>query len=551
MPHDTLVVEESGADLRECGKEVADDVWRLQAVEADLRAAEDEAAADHRPEIEITTEEHAVCNDASKALAAMDAGVFQVHGVGLVHVLRDSGDEFARTGRGRPRGAPRIASLPKATLRERLTLCARWTRAGKPAHPPGWVVDALHARGSWPGVRRLEGIIEVPAVRDDATVIKEAGYDAATSLLHEPAGPFLPPREAPTREDAMRAVEGLGEIVIDFPFAGPEHRSAWLASLLTPIAAAGQLWPSPLFLFDANTRGSGKTLLADLVSLVTTGRPMPRMTLSESNEEARKALFSLALGGESLAFFDEAGVLRGPALNAALTGRVIKDRILGESRDATATMRATFYAAGNNVQVRGDTVRRVIHVRLDSKDEHPEERTGFKHPDVRRWVLEERPRLVREAVTVLHAYALSGRPPQAAPLGSFEGWSRSVRDPLIWAGAADPCKTRAALLEADSDAALLRQLLAGWREAAGDDAITVREAIDRLQRAPILRNAFEELGVHSTSEKPNTLAIGKRLAHYKERWCSGMRLVGKPDRNGVMAWRVKVAGDAGNAGVVF
>ena len=46
----------------------------------------------------------------------------------------------------------------------------------------------------------------------------------------------LPPIPAqPTRDDAIRACEVLLNVTVDFPFAKPEHRAAWLAFVLTPL----------------------------------------------------------------------------------------------------------------------------------------------------------------------------------------------------------------------------------------------------------------------------------------------------------------------------
>lgn len=46
------------------------------------------------------------------------------------------------------------------------------------------------------------------------------------------------------------------------------------------------------------------------------------------------------------------------------------------------------------------------------------------------------------ALTILRAYHVAERPDQGTiPLGSFEIWSRWVRDALIWLGEPDPCAT--------------------------------------------------------------------------------------------------------------
>ena len=46
-------------------------------------------------------------------------------------------------------------------------------------------------------------------------------------------------------------------MVADFPFAQPEHKSTFLAFLLTALARYAFSGPAPLFLIDANVRGSG------------------------------------------------------------------------------------------------------------------------------------------------------------------------------------------------------------------------------------------------------------------------------------------------------
>ena len=44
--------------------------------------------------------------------------------------------------------------------------------------------------------------------------------------------------------------------------------------------------PTPLFLIDANVRGSGKGLLADCAITIATGREPARTTAPKSDEEA-------------------------------------------------------------------------------------------------------------------------------------------------------------------------------------------------------------------------------------------------------------------------
>ncbi len=53
--------------------------------------------------------------------------------------------------------------------------------------------------------------------------------------------------------------------------------------------------PAPLNLIDANVRGTGKSLLADVCTTILTGRPVARMSYSRDEDELRKAVTSMAV----------------------------------------------------------------------------------------------------------------------------------------------------------------------------------------------------------------------------------------------------------------
>ena len=132
-------------------------------------------------------------------------------------------------------------------------------------------VAAVDARGDWPELRPLEGIVCSPTLRPDGSILCEAGYDAATGLYYVPHGERIELIPNPTWDDARKACSALLEVVRDFPFASDGHRAAWLALVLTPLAWHAFYGPAPLHLIDANTRGSGKSLLADVAALSRAG----------------------------------------------------------------------------------------------------------------------------------------------------------------------------------------------------------------------------------------------------------------------------------------
>src|SRR6185369_9319887 len=100
--------------------------------------------------------------------------------------------------------------------------------------------------------------------------------------------------------EARAAAGLLLDLIGQFDFASPAHRSTWLCALLTVLSRFAFSGPAPLFLFEASTAGSGKTLLADLLSCIAFGRPASRTPFSPHDEEMRKKITSAAMAGDRM-----------------------------------------------------------------------------------------------------------------------------------------------------------------------------------------------------------------------------------------------------------
>jgi len=171
--------------------------------------------------------------------------------------------------------------------------------------PPQWAVTGLAARGVWPSIRELEAIIECPTIREDGSLLDTPGWDEETALLYLPNAAFDPIPDRPTLDDARKAAGELSDLVCDFPFKDERHKAAWLAALLTVIARFAIGGPVPMFLIDANNRGSGKSKLADLISAIATGRDMARKAYPEDDAEMRKVLTEIQDGSFAKKFIEE------------------------------------------------------------------------------------------------------------------------------------------------------------------------------------------------------------------------------------------------------
>jgi hypothetical protein len=60
----------------------------------------------------------------------------------------------------------------------------------KDIDPPPAVVEKLLAKGTWPQLPHVVGVVTVPTLRPDGTVLSHPGYDLATKLWCAPAGDF-------------------------------------------------------------------------------------------------------------------------------------------------------------------------------------------------------------------------------------------------------------------------------------------------------------------------------------------------------------------------
>lgn len=480
--------------------------------------------------------------------------VFQREGR-LVDVVRTAVPD-ADGGIVRPLGAPRIRLTPKPRIREQLMLTCDFRRRveGKllSVDPPAELVNALVSRGEWPHVRILTGIAEWPVLRADGTILSTPGYDAKSSVIYEPRVTVEIP-DAPTREDARAAVDELQELISDFPFASGEGRSAWIAGLLTLLARPAIAGPAPLVLIDANERGSGKTLLADLYGAIVTGKSLPRRTAPDDPAEWRKTITSIAIAADPIILIDNVTrMLRSDALDAVLTGTAFRDRLLGRNEEIALDVRTLFVATANNAMISADLVRRSLHVRLESQVERPEQRSGFRFPDLLGEARENRAKYIRAGLTILRAYALAGRPAvELRPMGSYEDWTRVVRAAGVWAGLPDPASTQDALRsDAEPEHEELGALLRAWHEHYGERAVSTSAVLTELRRhVDVLgidslghvRDALTTLCDCAPGELPTPRRLGNELRSLRGRIVNGLMVV--PADRGVdgRAWRVRAA----------
>ncbi|HBO43231.1 MAG TPA: hypothetical protein DD670_04710, partial [Planctomycetaceae bacterium] len=314
--------------------------------------------------IAVGPDTNRMADEAIRALTTR-SDVFQ-RAATLVHLV---GESAPPKGIAREHDIPTIQIVPNSCVGELLDAVAMWFDLKKGfVRTPAHVTRAVRDRGFWQGIRPLVGVTEVPVLRADGSIVVERGYDDATGLYFAPIGEVPPVPATPSVDDARQAVVDLHEVVVDFPFGNPAHKAAWIASVVTPLARYAFDGPAPLFAVDANTSGCGKGLLITTTGLIASGRRMATTTLPTYDTEMRKRITSIALAGTPLVLVDNIdNVIDLPSFDAALTSTTWSDRILGRSEMANdLPLCSTWYATGNNLSMKSDTVRRTAHIRLET-----------------------------------------------------------------------------------------------------------------------------------------------------------------------------------------
>ncbi len=337
----------------------------------------------------------------------------------------------------------------------------------KPWDPTDAFCSRVLGRTVFGHIRQIDGIAKSPLVLPDGTFLSREGYDEGTRLYLN-AGPGWPSMPSATSADEAKAHLGrLLDLVRDFPFESERDRSAWLAGLLTPLCRMLYHGNTPMFVFTATTPGSGKTLLAQVISIIVNGEEQPVSQLGSDAGEQQKEMLSILLAGRATHLMDNvSGDFRSQVLESVLTGGgSYTGRILGQSRSATVPVGTVFYLTGNNVSLGGDLFRRVILCHLAPQTDSPESRGGFSHPDLTGYAKAHRRELYTSAACIVQGWIQAGMPAaKKCEFGSFKPWG-IVRDVLMWAGMPDPFGGPAIGADAAEDRSIHDLLLTGIEEA--------------------------------------------------------------------------------------
>jgi hypothetical protein len=438
----------------------------------------------------------------------------------------------------------RLVPVTRPHMVETLTRAARFWRYDArskgfvPIDAPEKVAEAYLARhGAW-NLPIIAGIATAPFLRSDGSLCDQPGYDPQSWVLYKPDDAFPAIPQHPSKSDATVALSEIEKLVATFPFVGPADKAVALSAIFTALDRRA-MPTAPLHAYTAPSAGTGKSLLVDTVATLATGRLMPVISQGRGEEEFEKRLGAALLAGDAVISIDNCDhQLASALLCQALTQQHLNIRVLGFSRNVETPINAAIFATGNNLTIAGDLTRRTLLCTLDAHCERPELRTFAV--DVLEMIRANRGPLVAAALTVLRAWQVARQtePLDLIPFGSFEVWSRRIREPLAWLGQADPCDTIIKVRDSDPMRSALNSVLLQWKAHLGVAPYTVQSVISYAVNVVHFQTALVAVAGNRSGSLVSNDRLGRWLSKVEGRVLNGLALTRAGSREGYPLWQV-------------
>jgi hypothetical protein len=321
---------------------------------------------------------------------------------------------------------PNLARL----LAEHITLESMTAKGWAEWMPSAGVLSAALSGASW-SMPTLNGIVGIPVVRHDGTLLQRPGYDARTGLYLAPTVRIEPIAERPSAA-AVQAARAFvfDRLLADFPWERPADRANYIALLVSPYLRYYLRCLAPLGIITASTPASGKTLLTGLVGLLAGQKSMTWP--ADNDEELRKTITAAFHEQAGVMLFDnlaEGTEIGSPILANLLTAEVWSDRLMGgNSKLLSFPNDRLWMVTGNNLLTGGDIRSRHVNVRLAPQDPNPEQRTGFTIDDLPTQILRKdfQATVLQHLLVLIVDWTAAGAPRTGHTMRQFSEWARGV-----------------------------------------------------------------------------------------------------------------------------
>ena len=169
-------------------------------------------------------------------------------------------------------GDPRLRTLRKPAVKGRLDRIADFVRvedgALQPARPPADVVTDMMVAKILP-LPLIRGISRAPMFSPAGVLATTSGYQQETGYFYHPQKglriPDVPQRPNPA-DVLMAKIIILDDLLSDFPFVGDADIAHALSIMLLPFVRPMIDGPTPLNLIESPLPGTGKDLLAEVLT---------------------------------------------------------------------------------------------------------------------------------------------------------------------------------------------------------------------------------------------------------------------------------------------
>jgi len=502
----------------------------------DYAPAEDQPS-DRRPIVVVNRERLAMLEATWGAVLAGNTPPRLFQRAGALAVLRFAPDAATEI---------KAASVPDITgiaIRSARFVTERTTQSGEvqrsPADPAPLAMADMVANPD-PGLPVIDAIVRSPVIDRRGQLVAAPGYDARSGLYYDPPEGFTLP-EVPTDAEsvilARRVI--LDDWLGEFPFASESDKAHALGLLVLPFVRRMIAGPTPLHLIEASERGTGKSLLAEVLCAPALGRFPDGAPLADNDDEVRKKITATLMARPQVVLFDNLdGRVDSPALCIALTASRWEDRILGMSGNASLPIDCAWIATGNNAELSTDIARRTVRMRLDRGMERPWE---FKptRANLRPWTMEHRAELTAAALCICASWVEAGKKPGTATLGSFEAWAAVVGGIVEHAGLTGfLANIREQYEQADPVHNEWRGLVLEWWHSHGTAPISASTLAAMADQHEMLNSVLAT----ALTARSRASRVGRGLARQKGRIFAGLRLCAKIDasNNGTL-WMLEVA----------
>lgn len=364
----------------------------------------------------------------------------------------------------------------------------------------------------------LAGIANTPQITMDGKVLANHGYDQYSRLHcafdpHDYRKAFVHITKSDAAQMAMEALGFLNKTIDEFPFVSKTDKAVAIAAMLS--TAICMTAPKiPMFGFSSPSPRTGKSTLADLISIIATGFPAAVVNYEKDEASFQKRLLAPLLSGRQVRVIDNLdGPFNTAFLDSLLSQRALSVRKLYDNMETTLSGKGIWLATGNNIVITQDLTGRSLLCELDRNEETPRTHE-FRVKRFYDTMIRARYDLMSAVIIIVRAFFILGMPSKndITPLVNYEYWSDIIRGILIWLLDSDPLESQKTIEKKDFTRANKALVFHTWFEKFNGKKLTIRDIREQEEYSGLL-DVFKE--IITCKETPTTKQIAKWLLDNK------------------------------------